>query len=130
MRREISPEPLLLRRPGAHVEVAVQRDDVPGAEVEAVIALARLARRRTEVAEIARSSGGVVVVVAGNRPGAGLVPAPSRIVAVGVFGAGTVRVRIIARREHGAGDRVELVIGEGIPGLVTYAGISGCGEYS
>src|SRR5256885_16235204 len=74
--REVAPEPLLLRRAGIHGDVAVQDDDVPGAQLEAVIALRGVARRRAEIAVIARRAARVVIVVAGRRLGAGLVAAP------------------------------------------------------
>ncbi len=51
------PQPLLLRRAGAAAAddraVRVQRDDVPAAEVVAVVPLRRVAGRRAEVPEVA-----------------------------------------------------------------------------
>ena len=66
-------------QPPISVAVAVQHDDVPGAEVVAVPALARGGRGRAEVVEIAGSAGGAVLVVAHGRLDARLVAAPARV---------------------------------------------------
>src|SRR5213596_3394060 len=95
--------------------VAVQGDDVPVAQVVAVVALGGIARRRAEVAEVAGGPGCVVLVVAGYRLGAGFVPAPGRVVAIGVVAARGVGVGVVPGHEHGARDGVEQVRGEGVP---------------
>src|SRR4029077_12285841 len=70
-----------------------------------------------------RSRAGVVVVVAGRRVRASLVPAPGGIIAVLVVGERPVRIGGISDGEHRAGDRVEdggrgRGIGGGAPGNV------------
>src|SRR5439155_10878739 len=55
---KIRLEPLLLGRAGAPVHVVVERNHVPGPEVEAVVALRRVPRGGTEVAVIGRSARG------------------------------------------------------------------------
>src|SRR5205807_10671262 len=118
---EVGLEAGLLRRAdrrGHEARVAVQHDDVPGAELVAVVTLGRIAGGRAEVAEIARGGGArVVVVVARHRIGTGLVAPPARVVAVLVVGGGAVGIAGVAQREHGAGDAVE----QGGGGLVVGA---------
>ena len=65
----------------------VERDDVPGADVEAVVALAAAARRSrsrvpdaVEVVEVARRPGRAVLVVAHGGVGEVLQPPPARVV--------------------------------------------------
>src|SRR5205807_6786167 len=84
VRGQIRLEPLLLRRSRPHRDVRVQGDDVPGAEVVAVVALGGVAGGGAEVAVVARGAGGVVVVVARHRAGARFEPAPGGRVAVRV----------------------------------------------
>src|SRR5207244_4920079 len=104
-------EPRFLRRAQGrgHVRgVAVEDDDVPGAEIVAVIALGGVSRGGTEVAEIpGRRGARVVVVVPRPRIRARLVAAPARVVAVLVVGRGAVRIGAVAEREHGPRDRVQ-----------------------
>src|SRR5207244_12739678 len=82
-RREVRLEPRLLRRADGrgHVGVvAVQYDDMPGAEVVAVVALAGRASRGAEVIEVARGRGArIVLMVAHRRVRAGLVTTPPAI---------------------------------------------------
>src|SRR6266516_2637345 len=72
-------EPLLLRRARARGDVgavAVQHDDVPGAQIVAVVALGGVARRGAEIAEVAVRRGARHVV---------LLPGPTSVtVATGV----------------------------------------------
>src|SRR2546427_5343449 len=77
-RGEIGPQPRFLRRAGAHVDVAVQRNDVPGAEIVAVVAQPGRPGLRPEVAEVTGGARRVMVVVAGRGAGARPVPAPGR----------------------------------------------------
>ena len=108
-RGEVGLKPLLLSGAGAVRNVGVQDDDVPIAQVVAVIALGGVAGCRTEVAEIAGGAGSVVIVVARCRPGARFVPAPRRAVAVRVVGARAIGVGVVAQGEDGARDRVEQI---------------------
>ena len=70
---KVGSEPLLLGGAGSArndraVEVRVQNDDVPGAQVVAVVALRRIARRGAEIGEVRGRIRRVVVMVAGSRP--------------------------------------------------------------
>src|SRR6185503_13430808 len=86
-RGEIGTQPLLLDRADAHVDGAVQHDDVPVAEVVAVEPLRRGARRRPEVAVVARGAAGLVIQITRRRPRPGAVPPPRWTVAVAEVGA-------------------------------------------
>ena len=86
-------EPLLLRRPGGHRDLGVQRDDVPVAEVGAVVAARGVVGRgrelpqlSREVSQVARGPGGGVIEVAGDGVGPRQLASPVRIVAAGVIG--------------------------------------------
>ncbi len=88
---------------------AVDDDDVPRTTVVAVIALARLARVRTKVAEVGGTASGQVLVVAGCRTCARLEASPTGVVAVGELGSGAGVVDVIAKGKDGAGDLVDEV---------------------
>src|SRR6266571_6728844 len=66
---EIGAQPPHLRGARRYVELAVERDDVPGAQVVAVVAQAGRARQGSEVVEVAAGARRFVVVVAGDRAG-------------------------------------------------------------
>src|SRR3989454_4224698 len=86
---------------------------MPRAEVVAVITLAGIPAEDARIAgapiaDIAERGGArVVLVVAGHRIRAGLVPAPARVVAVLVIGGRAIREGGVAQGEHGAGNAVE-----------------------
>ena len=103
-RREVVLEPHLLGGAGAHVEVAVQHDDMPGAQVVAVVTLVLLSRGPAEVVEVARGVLGVVFDVARGRPGARFLRPPGGVIAVLVIRARPVGGGVVAGREHGAGN--------------------------
>ena len=105
---QVRLEPQFLRRAGRRGDVAVQHDDVPGAQVVAVVELSRVARRRPEILPIARRTRTEPLHVPGRRPRARLVPAPRGVITVDkIWGAAARAQYVIAEREHGAGDRVE-----------------------
>src|SRR4051794_7607975 len=89
IRREIRPQPRLLWRPGSAAAdrgtVRVQAVHPPGADVVRIPALTRRPCPRTEVAEIGGSSRGLIFMVARDRTGPALEPAPHRVVAVRVL---------------------------------------------
>src|SRR5207247_668829 len=109
--REVGAEPLdLCRGGGSRHErwaAAVQYDDVPGAEVVAVVALLGVAGGRAEIAEVAARVGRLVVQVTGRRLRARLVPPPGQAVTGGVLRGGAVVVGVVAVGEDGARNRVE-----------------------
>src|SRR5216117_2726704 len=105
--REVLAQPRFLRRAGTHGGVAVQGDEVPGAEVIAVVALPRRAGERYEIAVVARRTSGVVVVVPRGRTSARLVAPPRRIVALRELRVRAVGVHVVAGREDRAGDVIE-----------------------
>src|SRR5207302_4886901 len=99
VRREVGAEPLLLGRACAHVDLGVQRYDVPAAEIVAVVALAGVAGGDAEVTEIARRPGLLIVVVARHRVRALAVAAPAGREAILVVRIGAVRVGVVAQQE-------------------------------
>src|SRR5213080_1328477 len=106
MRGEVSPEPLLLSRASVHRDVAVERHDVPRAEIVAVVPLGRIARRGPEVGEVVRGGRArVVLVVAERGARARVVPPPARVVTALVVRERPTRVDVVTEGEHGAGDR-------------------------
>ena len=107
VRREVGAEPLLLGRACAHVDLGVQRHDVPAAEIVAVVALAGVAGGDAEVTEIARRPGLLIVVVARHRVRALAVAAPAGREAILVVRIGAVRVRVVAQQEHRTRDSIE-----------------------
>src|SRR3989454_577962 len=80
VRGEVGTEPALLGGARAHVQIRVQRDDVPGAEIVAVVAYAPFPGRDTEVTEVAGRRRRVVIVVAGNGVRALLETSPGRLI--------------------------------------------------
>ena len=124
-RREIGEQPLLLGRARPMGDLAVQRDDMPGAEVVTVVALGGITRRGTEVAEVAGRVVTHIVVIPGDRPSARLVAAPGGRVAVRVVATRPVRVGVVAQHEDGARDGVHQICREGIPAPGAVRDISG-----
>src|SRR5439155_1008491 len=86
-------------------------DDVPSAEVVAVVALRRIAGGGAEVAEVPRGAGRLVIALARSGLRAGLVPAPARVVALLVLGKRAAVIGVVAGREDGPWDPVEQVGG-------------------
>src|SRR5215207_2201786 len=132
MTSEVGCQPALLRRAGAaadDVAVGVQRDEVPAAEVVRVPTAAGRPGARAEVAEVARSAGRPVLVVAGRRVEAAAEAPPCRVErrAEVVTCAGRVlqvteqrdRVRVEARDDAG---RVSHVAGRSGARLARGAG--------
>src|SRR5215213_706943 len=100
---EVGSKPLLLRRPRCAASdataVGVESDHMPGANVEAVVALAPLTRSRAEVVEV--GGGGridVVFVVADARGRDRFVLTPARVVTVRKVGSGSVRIDAVTQR--------------------------------
>src|SRR5438093_11671426 len=117
VRREVGLEPLVLLRAGAERDMAavgVQYDDMPGAEIDAVVSLAARAGAVPEIVKTGVRRAGVVFVIAQQRVGLALVAAPGGIVAIGVIGGCAVE-RVVAQRDHGARIGVQQTGG----GLVT-----------
>ena len=81
MSGQVLPEPRALRiriaAPANLIALRVQRDQMPGAEVVAVIALVRLAGTCAEVGVIASGARSPVLVVSGHREGDVAVRTPA-----------------------------------------------------
>src|SRR5918996_32233 len=103
---QVGPQPARLGRPGAVGDAGVQRDQVPAAQVEAVVAAPPRLGPLAEVVEVAGCPGRPVLVVARHRPGPGLKTAPGRVVEAPVLAQPPARVRVVAEQQHGV--RVQL----------------------
>ena len=128
VQRQVGAQPLHLRARRCDVELAVERDDVPVAQVVAVVALGWIARDSAEVTEVAWRGTVRVLVVTGYGPGTRLVTPPRGVVPLGVVGAGAHRVGVVTEGEHRAGDAVEQVGGEGIARGGAVGDIAGADE--
>src|SRR6185436_11591731 len=124
---QVGLEPNLLDRAecgGHEARIAVQHHDVPRAEVEAVVALGRIAGRGSEVVEVRDGRGArIVFTIADHRIRAGLVAAPGWVVTVLEVRGRAVWIRVVAEGEDGALHGVEyrrrgLVVGAVAPGDV------------
>src|SRR5438034_3443925 len=132
MRGQIGAQPALLRRARAHVDVRVDHHDVPRAQVVAVVADPRIARRRAPVRVVTRRAGRrpvVVLVVAGRRAGARLVPAPGWIEAIHVVRQRPVWVGAITERGDRADDAVEHARRPFLAGARAIRDVARTGEY-
>ena len=110
--------------------IAVQRDDVPAPEIEAVVADAVRTRVGPEVLEIRHRSRSLVLVIAGNRARSALVPPPRPVVTVAVRFGGPGCVRIVAKREDCAGDGIQQARGIRLASVArTQRDIAGSDEY-
>ena len=129
MRGEIGAEPALLLGSRRAVDVvrvavradAVERDEVPRADVEAVEALERLARGRAEIGEIGAGVRGDVIVVAGDGAGAPAMSTPRRAVRIEQLVERPVALHGVTEREDRAVVLVEepgCRLGAGEVGLV------------
>ena len=122
VRREVGAEPRQLRIEIEHspqglgfLEVRVQHDDMPRAEVVAVPAGGLVVRRDAEVAEVSiggrvrvgHSAQFLVLVVTGGGVRALLESTPRRGVALSVVGRRALGIGIVPEREHRAGDGVD-----------------------
>ena len=128
VQRQVGAQPLHLCSRRCDVELAVERDDVPVAQVVAVVALGWIARDSAEVTEVAWRGTVRVLVVTGYGPGTRLVTPPRGVVPLGVVGAGAHRVGVVTEGEHRAGDAVEQVGGEGIALGAAVGDIAGADE--
>src|SRR5206468_4647698 len=126
---EVGAQPVFLGRPCAHLDVAVERDDVPAGEVVAVVAQPRVAREPAEVVVVGSALIGVVVVVARCGPGASLVPAPGGIVAARELLGGAGRVGVVPGGEHGARDVVEQGGGGRVGGFAAVGDVARADEH-
>ena len=128
-RGEVGLEPLLLGRAGAGIDVVVDDDDVPGAEVEAVVALGRDPRGGAEIGVVRRGAGNRVVVIPRHRLGARLMTSPRRVVAVRELVGRAVGVDVVSGGEHGALDVVEQRGGRFVLRHVADADVAGAHEH-
>src|SRR4051812_21677023 len=128
-RGEVAAQPLHLRRAVGRGHIAVERDHVPGASGEAVVAQPRRPGALAEVIEICGRAGSLVFVVARRGEGAVLVPPPARVITLRELRRGSLEVRIVAGGEHDAVDFVEERGGAFRSGRSTHADVAGADEH-
>jgi len=130
-RGEIGAEPLLLRPAGMPVDVAVQDDDVPIAEVVAVVPLVPVRGSHAEIGEVPLRGRRQVVVIPGRGTSPLPVTAPGGLVAPRVFGRCAVLIGVVAEREHGAWNAVKQLGGPLVVGVggITARDIAGAHEH-
>ena len=133
VRGQVRLQPLELRRARAAAAdrraVRVEGVDPPRAEVVGVPALARLARRRSEVREIAQGIERLVLVVAGARSGSVPERAPRGLVAVLEVTKRARRVGVVTCREHRAGDVLDQVRRLRVAGVLASRDVPSPDEY-
>src|SRR4029453_30518 len=121
VRGEVGPQPAFLRRPrpaaAGRGALAVQGDQVPAPEVEAVPALVDLAGSGAEVGEVAgrpdRLGRGDVLVVAGDGVADPVQASPGGLVPLLIPGQGAVGVDVVAQGEDGVGTQGQGQVGGG-----------------
>ena len=129
---QIALQPLLLHRAGRdrhELVVVVQHDDVPISQLVAVVALVARADQISVVVERRSRVAGVVLVIPQRRAGAGLVPPPRGVVAVGVISRGTVGIGVVPGREDGTRNRVEDLRGQLVAIGVARRDVAGADEH-
>src|SRR6187549_3364454 len=104
--REVLAQPFHLCGESAR-QRAIQRDDVPVSQLEAVVAPLLRSSGGTEILEIGTAAVGQVVVIAWRRASASLVAPPGWLVAAAELAGGSPRIRVIAKREDGACNAIE-----------------------
>src|SRR5581483_2659122 len=101
---EIGAQPLLLCGPGLAAAdlraVRVERDEVPGTDVEAVPTLTGRSGGESEVLEVPARAGRAVVVVPCGGARDRLHASPCRVVGREVVRVGATVVLVVAEREH------------------------------
>src|SRR5207247_837422 len=91
----------------------VENDHVPGTAIERVVTLRGITSGCAEVAVVPGCPWGPVVVVPGNRNGAGLLSSPGRVVTGAELAGGAVRLSVVLRGDGRAAGGV----GEGGRGV-------------
>ena len=97
---EVVPQPGELRGPFARRDIAVQRDDVPRAEVVAEVAKPPRSRVDAEVVEVGCAGVCIPVVVARRRPSAAPMTPPAPFVTARELFRRAVRIHMVTQCEH------------------------------
>ena len=100
---KIGAQPAKLLGVGVDVDVRVEGNQVPAAEVERVVRLPRSSGPLAEVGDVACRAGRAVIVISGDGVGAIAKAAPARVVAASeLFGASRL-IRVVPEGEDGSG---------------------------
>jgi len=97
---EICLQPSQFGLTGFRREVAIQRQEMPLADIKTVIKSGRRAGGGPEVVEIAVCGRGIVFMIAGRWMRTGLELAPGWRIAIGEFSVQAERIRVVADRQH------------------------------
>ena len=112
---KVLAQPLLLRRSSSATSdlrtFAIQDDDVPLAEIVAVIGLVRITGCGAEIMRVSGRTAATVLVVPRCWPGTGFVPPPSRVVTLREIFFAPVRVSEISGSENRSWNLVEQLCG-------------------
>src|SRR5439155_25320527 len=103
-------------------------DNVPVAQIVAVVPPRRVSRGHTEVGEIPGRVA-VVIVIAQGGTGALSVPAPERAVAPGVILGRAAGIGVVASGEHGSGNVVQQRGGRGSVARATFTDVPGSDQH-
>src|SRR6185295_2563177 len=105
MSGEVRRQPLELRRAGSAAAnigaVRVEDDDVPGAELVAVIAPGPLAGGGTEIIEVTGGARRSILVIARRRAQQRAQPSPRRMERRQVLRQSAVEVLVVSQQQHG-----------------------------
>src|SRR2546426_5329167 len=115
MTAQVGLGPLVLCRAWTRIDLRVQGQDVPGSDVEAVVAAFG---DRTEVREVSRCTLGLVFVVAGRRLRDGLQPSPRGVVIGVVIRKAPVVVLVVAEEQY----EVQVELKQQVAGRLVLAG--------
>src|SRR5215216_1099922 len=100
MRCQIRLQPSFLRRTSAttaHLAtIRVQGDDVPGADIKAIVTFGRIARRGTEVTVVTAGTSRQIFMVANGRPDDALGSSPAGIKGLLIFRQSPILILRIA----------------------------------
>src|SRR5947207_15294157 len=108
---QIRAQPLLLGRAGLtatyEAAIAIDHNDMPGAQIVAVEALGRIASGGPKIGEVARRARRLVLVIAGCWAGARLMPAPCRIITGVELIERTIGIGVIAGGKDRASNHIQ-----------------------
>lgn len=82
--------------------IAIERDDVPAADIKGVVTLCGGARRRAEVGEVSGCAGREILVIARSGMGNGFEPSPTGIIRAKKLGKQPGVILRVTKRKDGA----------------------------
>ncbi len=126
VRLEVRAQPFFLRRPGVAAAnfrtFAVQHDDVPGAQLVAVITLFWITGIRAEVVEVSSGAAGMKFMIANRWVCSGFLASPRGVIAFGKLLGRALFVSVVACGEYRARNRLEKLGGRFSAGKIRAVG--------